>query len=195
MAKPMVLAARLSDDAMVVRGGRGTPTLVQSSLVLHRSGHHGICAVSADGVGLIELAATVPHHLITTSSVGDFRKNGGDVVTINGMSPFACVIIGITESAEQRTNYGRPFTEQLRSYMVTLFADFNNADRLGRVRLITAGTLADLAALKLDLCEGMRVALDDHDELAAEGTVRWSSDEEIWVAEVDWDQIQAREKA
>jgi hypothetical protein len=74
--------------------------------------------------------------------------------------------------------------------MIRLYADFQNADRLGRVRLNCNGTIADLAALKVELFEGMRVVLDECDEIVAEGTVTWGA-EEGWVAEVDWDRIDA----
>jgi hypothetical protein len=72
--------------------------------------------------------------------------------------------------------------------MIRVFADFNNADRHGRVRLNCNGTSDDLAALKAERSEGMRVELDDHDEFVVKGTVRWNG-AEGWVAEVDWDQL------
>ena len=66
-----------------------------------------------------------------------------------------------------------------------LFADFNNADEFGRIRLNTQGTLDDIRALGLTLCDGMHVVLDDDEELVANGTVRYSPTDG-WVAEVDW---------
>jgi hypothetical protein len=71
-----------------------------------------------------------------------------------------------------------------------IFADFHNADSKGRVRLNTRGTADDLAALQLQLCEGLKVVLYDGDEIEADGVVRSSIDG--WVAEVDWEVIQKR---
>jgi hypothetical protein len=70
-----------------------------------------------------------------------------------------------------------------------LFADFNNADRQGRVRLNTNGTFADIKKLNLDLKEGMQVLLDDNDSLTTIGHVKYSDLEKIWVAEVNWNDI------
>ncbi len=70
------------------------------------------------------------------------------------------------------------------------FADFNNADSKGRLRLTTNGTLADLTRLNLELKEGMRVLIDDDETLTTIGYIRYSDEEKIWVAEINWDNIQ-----
>ena len=70
-----------------------------------------------------------------------------------------------------------------------VFVDFNNSDRQGRVRLNTVGTVEDLNRLGIVLCEGAKMTLRSF-ELEAEGTVSYSSEEGIWVAAVDWDNIQ-----
>ena len=64
----------------------------------------------------------------------------------------------------------------------TIFADFNNADYKGRIRLNTSGTLEDLQRKNLKLEAGLKVILDDADELTALATVEYSDDERIWVA-------------
>lgn len=69
-----------------------------------------------------------------------------------------------------------------------LFADFNNADSRGRVRLNCAGTISDLRAKNMGLREGLEVVLSDG-ELVAEGTVLWSREEAIWVAVIDWKRV------
>jgi len=71
----------------------------------------------------------------------------------------------------------------------TLFADFNNTDKEGRVRLNTAGTLNDLQTKNIVLESGLEVLLNDHDELKAVGTVEFSDVEKIWVAKIDWDKL------
>jgi hypothetical protein len=70
-----------------------------------------------------------------------------------------------------------------------LFADFNNADQHGRVRLNTNGTHADIKRLSLVLKEGMQVVLDDDDSLTTLGSVKYSNEENIWVAEINWDTL------
>ncbi len=70
-----------------------------------------------------------------------------------------------------------------------VFVDFNNSDRLGRVRLNTVGTVQDLSQLGIVLSEGAAIILRSF-ELEAEGTVTYSSEEGVWVAKIDWDEIQ-----
>ena len=71
---------------------------------------------------------------------------------------------------------------------ITLYADFNNADARGRLRLNCKGTLDDLAAAGKNLEEGLEVTLTDG-ELRVDGTVVASKEEGIWVAVVDWDKV------
>ncbi len=68
-----------------------------------------------------------------------------------------------------------------------VYADFNNADRLGRVRLNTAGAQQDLAQGQIALKDGLDVELYD-DEIVAMGVVRFDTTEG-WVAEIDWSKI------
>ena len=66
-----------------------------------------------------------------------------------------------------------------------VYADFNNADPRGRLRMNCAGTVADLAAQGVRLREGLELTLRDG-ELVADGRASFSDDEHIWVAAVDW---------
>lgn len=70
-----------------------------------------------------------------------------------------------------------------------LFADFNNADEHRRVRLNTKGTFADIKKLNLELKDGMQVFLDDNDSLTTIGYIKYSYEEKIWVAEINWGDI------
>lgn len=78
-----------------------------------------------------------------------------------------------------------------------IYADFQNADPAGRVRLNCAGTIADLSRAQLRLHEGLAVLLyaDDADEtgrtqrLVVEGVATYSPDEHCWVATIDWQKI------
>lgn len=75
------------------------------------------------------------------------------------------------------------------SSRVTIFADFNNADAKGRIRLSTTGSLEDIANNNITLKVGLEVRLDDYESLSTNGTLEFSDDENIWVARIDWDNI------
>lgn len=78
-----------------------------------------------------------------------------------------------------------------------VYADFQNADAQGRLRLICVGTVQDLARQQIQLREGLILTLyaDDADaenqpdELQAEGVVTYSQEEHCWVAVIDWSAI------
>lgn len=78
-----------------------------------------------------------------------------------------------------------------------IFADFNNADPQGRVRLNCVGTVQDLSRQQVQLQEGIELLLycDDGNEngqevqLIADGTVAYSQAEQGWVAVIDWQKI------
>jgi hypothetical protein len=72
-----------------------------------------------------------------------------------------------------------------------VYADFNNADAAGRVRLNTVGTVEDLGRQQLVLAEGLRLTLYTDDDDAADGlradaVVTRSAEDAAWVAVVDW---------
>lgn len=69
----------------------------------------------------------------------------------------------------------------------TIYADFHNADPQSKVRLNTIGTISDLAACGLTLSEGLTLltlVLSDG-EVQSTGTVAWSAEENIWVANLN----------
>ncbi len=57
----------------------------------------------------------------------------------------------------------------------------------GRIRLNTNGSLKDIK--NIQLYNGLKVILNDADELEAEGIIEYSESEKIWVAKIDWDKI------
>ena len=63
----------------------------------------------------------------------------------------------------------------------TLYADFNNADSHGRIRLNCVGTIEDLSRQGLQLREGLPLTVHD-EELEADGEVHFSAEEKTWVA-------------
>ena len=69
-----------------------------------------------------------------------------------------------------------------------VFADFHNADTLGRLRLNCAGTIHDLSEQGVQLREGLELVVYG-EELEVPGLARFSGDEHGWVAVIDWDAI------
>jgi len=67
-----------------------------------------------------------------------------------------------------------------------IFVDFNNSDSKGRVRLNTKGSFDDIQRDNIQLKEGLKILLDDGDGLVTSGIVQFSDEENIWVAEIDW---------
>ncbi len=78
-----------------------------------------------------------------------------------------------------------------------IYADFQNADAEGRLRLNCVGTTKDLARKNVVLQPGTTLTLysDDADEegrsddLQVTGVVEYSEAEQCWVARVDWHAI------
>src|ERR1700722_10927724 len=78
-----------------------------------------------------------------------------------------------------------------------IYADFQNADSQGRVRLNCHGTFEDLSRQQIELREGLDLLLyaddlDAHgqpDDLIADGVAVYSPDEHCWVATIDWTAI------
>jgi hypothetical protein len=70
-----------------------------------------------------------------------------------------------------------------------IYADFNSADRSGRLRLNCAGTIEDLLRHQIELHEGMSLILKNDEGLETEGIVAYSHDEAIWTAKIDWDKV------
>ena len=75
-----------------------------------------------------------------------------------------------------------------------VYADFHNADPQGRLRLNCVGTVQDLSRQQIELKEGLRLALYS-ENLEVEGQVQYSTEENLWVAVIDWDAIQEVEPA
>jgi len=66
--------------------------------------------------------------------------------------------------------------------------DFQNADRKGRVRLNTKGSIEDINNQKIHLKTGTEVFLYD-EELSVNGTIAFSIEENLWVATIDWNEL------
>jgi hypothetical protein len=70
-----------------------------------------------------------------------------------------------------------------------VYADFNNVDEQGRLRLNVQGALRDIEHQALALHDGMAIDVSDG-ELSASGIVRFSAHERIWVVELDWSKVE-----
>ena len=73
-----------------------------------------------------------------------------------------------------------------------VFADFNNADEQDCLRLNCLGTIDDLASQNIELKDGQSLTFYSED-LEVDGIVKYSEEENIWVAIIDWNNI--KEKA
>ena len=73
--------------------------------------------------------------------------------------------------------------------LIKIFADFNNTDSKRRIRLNTVGALNDINSKGIILKAGLRVLLDDDEGIVTPATIQFSSEENIWVAEVDWSKL------
>ncbi|MCL6750986.1 hypothetical protein KBT16_08340 [Nostoc sp. CCCryo 231-06] len=69
-----------------------------------------------------------------------------------------------------------------------IFADFHNADNQGRLRLNCIGTVEDLARQNIELQDGKLLTLYSED-LEVEGVIQYSTEEQLWVAAIDWNAI------
>ncbi len=69
-----------------------------------------------------------------------------------------------------------------------VYADFHNADAQGRLRLNCVGTVEDLACQQIVLRDGLLLTLYS-EELEVDGRVQYSTEENLWVAVIDWDAI------
>jgi hypothetical protein len=74
---------------------------------------------------------------------------------------------------------------------IKLYADFQNADRMGRIRLITAGTLHDLKTMDVKLEQGQTLWLDDDEGHCIVGIAEFSKEENIWVAKINGEDLKS----
>ena len=81
-----------------------------------------------------------------------------------------------------------------------IYADFQNLDRLNRLRLTCRGTREELDRSGIELHEGLVLTfhMDDADDqgcaddLLVEGVVQFDEVERSWIADVDWSKVYHR---
>lgn len=86
---------RISDEALVIRGGRNLPEDIQRGTGTHPSGITGISVECSSEVILEVLASNIPHGQIGYTTVGKIRQLGGDVVRTSGRSPYHATLTGL----------------------------------------------------------------------------------------------------
>jgi hypothetical protein len=69
-----------------------------------------------------------------------------------------------------------------------VYADFQNADEHGRLRLNCVGTLVDLSHQGIELSVGRSLTLSSED-LEVTGVVEYSDSEHLWVGRIRWNAI------
>lgn len=70
--------------------------------------------------------------------------------------------------------------------MLKIYADFNNADETGRIRLNTVGSLQDINRLKGSLAPGISVVLYTPGDFEVAARVEYDG---IWIGIPDWSTI------
>ena len=85
----------LSDNAIVLRGGRNRPEDIRRGIGTHPSGITGISVECEDAISVQELSALIPHGSIGVTTVGTVRAVGGDVIRTSGRSPYHATLTGL----------------------------------------------------------------------------------------------------
>ncbi|MCY3743105.1 MAG: flavoredoxin [Candidatus Poribacteria bacterium] len=98
-------SVRVSDEALVVRGGRNRIEDIRRGIGTHPSGITGVSVESSEGVTIVELSRAIPHRQIGVTTVGEIRKIG-DVIRTFGRSLYHATLTGLTP--EQISNLLTP---------------------------------------------------------------------------------------
>lgn len=91
-----ISVSRISDNALVIRGGRNQTQDIQRGTGRHPAGITGVSVECAEDVPLAELAKAIPHRQVGITTVAEVRKAGGDVVRTTGRSPYHATLTGLT---------------------------------------------------------------------------------------------------
>ena len=91
-----VIAEKIPDEALVIRGGANRAVDIQRGIATHPSGVTGVSVQSAAGISSAELAAAIPHGQVGVTTVEEVRKAGGDVIRTSGRSPYHATLTGLS---------------------------------------------------------------------------------------------------
>ncbi|MFA6984817.1 MAG: Ig-like domain-containing protein [Arenimonas sp.] len=93
-------AARVGDDALVVRGGSAAGANSAEGIAkgtgTHPEGVTGFSAESANGASLCDLCQNIGHNQVGVTTAGQVRAAGGDVVSTGGRSPNHATVTGLS---------------------------------------------------------------------------------------------------
>lgn len=87
--------ARISDEAIVVRGGRNRAEDIRHGIGTHPSGVTGLSVECGEEVFVQELSASIPHGQVGVTTVGAVREAGGDVIRTSGRSQYYATLTGL----------------------------------------------------------------------------------------------------
>ena len=96
------MADRISDDAVVVRGGRNLPHDLTRGTNIHPCGLTGASVECAEGISAEALAAAIPHGQVGVTTVGAIRAAGGDVVRTSGRTANHATLVGLSPDEASR---------------------------------------------------------------------------------------------
>ena len=190
------------DNAIVVRGGTSSPPIILRSCYQVGNAEYGLAVVCGAGRSLEDLCEHVLHDTVRWTTVAVIRRAGGDVIKSPGRSPDSSSLIGLRtfpgagdNPMDKRADkpldeFGpRHGPENGMSDLPSVFADFHNADRLGRCgNFNTRGAREDFTKLGIQPFLGLTIRLYDGEQFSVEGRVIWD-DTEGWVAEIDWSKL------
>ena len=185
---------RIADDALVVRGGNNRPEDIRRGMGTHPSGVTGISVECGIHVTIMQLVMLIPHGQIGVTTVAEVRETGGDVIRTSGRSPYHATSCNFdrayarTSKSAIDTNctQSRPGEENMKKPRI--YVDFHNADTQERLRLNCTGTIEDLGQHRVLLHPGQTLQLYSED-LEVEDVVTYSTEENLWVAVINWDDI------
>ena len=86
----------ISDDALVIRGGRNRPIDIERGTGTHPNGTTGVSVECGSGLSVEELSASIPHGQIGVTTVSAVRALRGDVVRTSGRSPHHATLTGLS---------------------------------------------------------------------------------------------------
>jgi hypothetical protein len=89
------MSEMLSDEAIVIRGGRNRPEDIRRGIGTHPSGITGISVECGENISVQELSVSIPHGQIGVTTVGTVRLAGGDVIRTSGRSPYHGTLTGL----------------------------------------------------------------------------------------------------
>jgi len=90
------MSFKISDNALVVRGGKNRSEDIARGIGIHPMGITGISVECGLDLSLEQLSSAIPHSQVGVTTVGAVRELGGDVIRTSGRSPNHATLTGLT---------------------------------------------------------------------------------------------------